>query len=191
MVFATKESDLFDTITFNYDLDKWTTRIKKSLGEVKEKYILFACDDIFLDANVNYEQLEKAINILKNDIYSSINLELYYGGKCNKTQYEGFVAKSDNAAYIFSFLCGLWKKDDLIDLLDDDYDPWEFEYKQDTKGHKFMQLRDTKVLSWFNDRYGGNGAIRKGLWQHGVEAFFEKEGITMDFSERGFREEAR
>ena len=187
----TKKSDLFDTITFNYELDKWTTRIKKSLNEVKEKYILFVCDDVFLNSTVDESKVEEALDVLKNDIYASINLEIYHGNFCVNTKYDGYVAKNENAAYKFSFLCGLWKREALIDLLEDDLDPWDFEYEQNCKGQKFLQLRDNKVLSWFNDQYGGNGAVRKGLWHHGVEDFFSQEGITIDFSKRGFREETK
>ena len=53
---------------------------------------------------------------------------------------------------------------------------------------EFLQVSDEKVISWFNDRYGGNGAIRHGKWQHGVEDFIKNEGLVVDFSKKGFKD---
>ena len=98
---------------------------------------------------------------------------------------QGFKYKGPNSLYRLSLLCGIWKKDDLIDVLKNDTDPWTAELNGDNT-KEFLQTYNNKILSWFNDRYGGNGAIRHGKWQHGVEDFLKQEGLEVDFSKKGF-----
>ena len=181
-------SPLFITITKKYDLDHWTTRIRKSLEEIKEKYVIFMSDDCFLNDYVNIEKLKNCINILDQGKYAAIQFELSWSDKDIESEYEGFKIRTDLSPYKLSLLCGMWNKKALIHILEKDSDPWSVEKYQDCKGYTFLQVTNEKVLSWFNDKYGGNGAIRYGLWQHGVEEFLEKEGLSVDFSKKGFRE---
>ena len=74
----------------------------------------------------------------------------------------------------------------LLKLLEEDDNPWWLEYRQNLKGLKVLQVTDKKVLTWYNDGFGGNGAIKMGHWQHGVEDFLKKENIEVDFSKKGF-----
>lgn len=176
----------FNTICYDYDLGYWTKRIRASLKDVKEDKIIFICDDCFLDKEVNLKKLSKCLQIL-DDGYSNIQFELYSDPNDIDSVYPGFREKTEKSEYRISLLCGLWKKDRLIDILSEDCDLWTIEDRQEyDKTHRFLQISEEKVISWFNDQYGGNGAIRKGKWQHCVKDFFIKEGINMDFSKKGF-----
>lgn len=182
----TKKCDFINTICFDYDLDHWTIRIRKSLEEIKENYIIFMSDDIFLSDFINQEKLEKCLEILKDGIYSNIQFELSWHGNDVNSEYDGFKKKTDASPYKLSFLCGMWNKKDLLKLLEEDDNPWWLEYRQNLKGLKVLQVTDKKVLTWYNDGFGGNGAIKMGHWQHGVEDFLKKENIEVDFSKKGF-----
>lgn len=183
----TKKTPFFNTISLNYDLDHWTNRIKESLKLIEEKYVIFLSDDIFINEKVNIKKLIECINILKNDIYSGIQFELSWHENDQDCKYDGFKYKAHNSLYRLSFLCGIWKKEDLIDILKTDMNLWYAEMIKDYK-NEFLQVCNEKVISWFNDGYGGNGAIRCGKWQHGVEEFLKSEGLTVDFSKKGFKE---
>ena len=187
----TIQSSYFDTINYNYDVEQWSKRIRYSLNDIKEDNIIFICDDCFLDKEVNLEKLEKSIEILENDGYSNIQFELCYDGADIDSKYPGFKDKTIYSAYKFSFLCGLWKKEKLIDILKVDGNPWDIECSQkyDPDKHKFMEISDEKVISWFNDGYGGNGAVKYGRWRPSVVDFLKKENIEVDFSKKGFFEE--
>lgn len=182
----TLKCPLFETINHDYDVSRWTTRIRESLNDIKEEKILFICDDCFLDRDVNIDKLNRSLEIL-DDGYSNIQFELSYDQNDIYSVYPGFKEKTPYSAYKFSLLCGLWNKEKLLDILIPDKDPWTLEYEQKyDPSHKFLQICDKKVVSWFNDGYGGNGTLRQGLWQHCVEDFFKKENIEMDFSKKGF-----
>ncbi len=182
----TKEYDKIITINHNYDLELWTKRIRMSLKDIKEKYIIFMCDDCFLNDNINEYKLIRCLSILKNTSYSNIQFELSTDPNDRDSFFTGFKEKTKNSTYVISLLCGIWKKNDLIDILEDDSNPWMVEYNQKYGNHKFLQVTDEKVISWFNDQIGGNGAIRYGKWQHGIEDFLKKENIEVDFSKKGF-----
>ena len=80
------------------------------------------------------------------------------------------------------------QKDKLIELLDGESDPWNKENNCDNKGYTYYQISDDKILSWFNDATGKNGALKYGDWQEGIYEFLEKEGLEdeVDFSRRLF-----
>ena len=182
----TKKYDKIPTITYNYDLELWTKRIRQSLKDISEKYIIFMCDDCFLNSNINLEKLKRCINILDNTKYSNIQFEISTDSNDKISIFPGFKEKTKYSTYVISLLCRIWKKDALIDILKDDSNPWMVEYNQKYGNHKFLQVTDEKVISWFNDQIGGNGAIRYGKWQHGIEDFLKKENIEVDFSKKGF-----
>ena len=191
----TKKCNYFNTINFNYPLDKWTLRMRQSLSMVKEKKILFICDDCFLKEEVNYKKLKEALDLLKNDV-ACVQLELSVSKFDVKTEHKGFRRKTMYSPYIVSFFCGLWQRDKLIEIMDGESDPWDKENHADNRGYTYYQISDDKILSWFNDGTGHNGAIKFGDWQEGIYDFLEKEGLEddVDFSRRFFvtqREQAR
>ena len=139
------------TINYNYDLDHWTTRIYKSLEEIKENNILFICDDCFLNAPVNIEKLEQALLLLKENV-ACINLELSFLEEDEDSPFEGFKFKPVGAPCRLSFLCGLWNREKLINILNKkSCSPWELEDSQNTEGYDIYQVSDIKILSWFRD----------------------------------------
>ncbi len=187
----TKKCKFFKTINFDYPLEKWSLRMRKSLLMVKEKKILFICDDVFLREKVNQEKLKEALDLLKDDI-ACIQLETSVCKYDVKTEHKGFRRKTKYSPYKVSFFCGLWQRDKLIDILDGEKKPWDMENEADTnadaKGYTYYQISGDKILSWFNDATRKNGAIRYGAWQEGIYDFLQKEGLAddMDFSKRIF-----
>ena len=186
----TKSSPLFETIVYNYELQYWTLRIRECLKLIDASKVLFICDDVFLNAPVNMEKLNKCIELLNNNSnLASINLETFYDQNDVNTIYPGFRKKTPNSLFVLSFLCGIWDKDKLIDLLSDKIcDPWTLEDDQNYKDYDYYIVTDDKVLSWFRDGPYEMGAIYRGKWNKDVVEFLEKENIKVDFSKRGFRE---
>ena len=178
---------LFETINYDFDVEHWSNRMRCSFNDIKENNIIFICDDCFLDNYVNLEKLNKCIELL-DEGYANVQFELSYDGNDADSVYPGFKEKTEYSQYKFSFLCGIWKKDKLLDLLQSDASPWTIEYEQkyDKEKHKFLQVTGDKVISWFNDGYGGNGAIKFGQWRPHVVDFFKKENIEVDYSKKGF-----
>ena len=187
MFTETKKCDYFKTINYNYPLNKWSLRMRKSLNDVKEKKVLFICDDIFIKEKINHKKLKEALELLKDDI-ACIQFELSVSKYDVKTEHKGFRRKTKHSPFIISFFCGLWQKDKLIDILDGEYNPWAKESNADPKSYTYYQISGEKILSWFNEGYCKNGALRHGEWQQGIYDFLQKEGLEddVDFSRRTF-----
>ena len=92
MFTETKKCDYFKTINYNYPLNKWSLRMRKSLNDVKEKKVLFICDDIFIKGKINHKKLKEALELLKDDI-ACIQFELSVSKYDVKTEHKGFRRK--------------------------------------------------------------------------------------------------
>lgn len=187
----TLTSNLMETINYNYNLCHWTTRIYKSLEAIPEKKILFICDDVFLDNYVNLYKLQTCIDILnENKNVAYVNLETFVDEEDYECEYPGFVKKAPYVPYRLCFLCGVWNKEKLMDLLGDyDCSPWQIEGEQKTKDYDVYQVRGDKVLSWFRDGFCQCGAKYTGKWAPELPEFLKKENIVMDLEKKGFNYE--
>ena len=184
----TKSSDLFKTISCPYELNKWTVRIRESLNIIKEKKIIFICDDCFIKEPVNIDKLNKCIEILdKEESLASINFELAFDPNDKDTIYDGFKEKTKESLFILSLLSGIWKKKALIDILSvKDIDPWTLEDDQNTLNYKFYQTDKEKVISWFRDEPYSFAALYRGKWNKDIIDFLNKENISIDLDKKGF-----
>ena len=184
----TKYYPLMKTINFDYPLDKWTTRIYKSLEVIPQNKIIFICDDCFLDDYVNLDKLKNCINLLKDNV-AYINFELSFDSRDGNSIYPGFKVKTEKSSFKLSLLCGLWDKQKLMTILKHkEQSPWKLEGSQFINGYDVYQVDKEKVLSWFRDGPMMCGAKYSGKWSRDLPAFLEKEGIEMDLAKKGFND---
>lgn len=177
---------LMNTICFDYNLNQWSTRIYKSLETIKEDKIIFICDDCFLNAPINLEKLKRALYIIKDDV-ANVNFELSFIKEDMPCVYEGFKYKPFQSMCRLSFLCGLWDRKKLIDIMKrKECNLWELENEQNTMGYEIYQVSDQKIISWFRDEPYMFAAAYRGRWSKELPEFLKQEGITMDLDKKGF-----
>ena len=105
------------------------------------------------------------------------------------SDYQGFKIKQKNSSTRLSFLCSMWNRHALIDILSiKDASPWDLENMQDMKDYSSYVVCDEKVLSWFNDVPNGSGACIRGKWIKEAENFLKQDGLQVDFTKKGFYE---
>ena len=184
----TKKYKEIETITINVKIDYWSKRMRESLQMIPYQKILFICDDCFLNKPVNKTKLKKGLELLDRDNTASVNMEIIDDYTDIDCGVEGFKKKLYHSPnYLVNFLCGLWNKDKLINLLSDkDCTPWVLEYEQKCKNFYYYQTVGDKVISWFRDTPGTGSAIRFGKWSLEAKDFAKKEKIKIDFSKKGF-----
>ena len=70
----TKINPYYKTICKNYDINKWTKRVRESVQEINDDFILLMVDDIFIRQKVNNDSI---ISLTKyfDDNTASFNLE--------------------------------------------------------------------------------------------------------------------
>lgn len=186
IIYATEtvKNPYYKTISKNYPLNKWTRRIRETLAEIDEKKLLVMVDDYFIRKPVDLERIKYAEEHLRGNI-AHLNFEKAYDPNDVLTALDGFKMRQHGSMYEVSMMCGIWDRDKFIKVLDRDCDPWTIELEQQNKGFDYYINSGDYIID------GGyvtfkHFALKKGKWCREIIPFFEKEGITMDYSKRGF-----
>ena len=175
----------YDTINFDYPIEKWTKRVYDTIKDLECDNVLLMIDDLFVRTYVD------------NDFINS--LERYIGGSVGainfEKQFDSNDIPLDNNVSIrnpfgkwrTSVMCQMWQKETLLDIFNCDKDPWTFESDNNGKGYIFLISKNGNFINW---GYGNRKwfGIRKGKWCRECKDFFDKEGIKIDYSIRGFYE---
>ena len=186
IIYATEtiKNPYYKTICKNYPLEQWSKRIRESLQEIDDDKIILMMDDLFIRSKVDTKRLKYVESILKGNI-AMFNFEKSFDSTDEECEYEGFKKRKDGSLYQLSIMCGMWQREKLIKILEEDKNPWEIEYGQDTKGFDFYINSGDFIINWGYENWQPV-SLTKGKWNREVISFFEKEGIEMDYEKRGF-----
>lgn len=182
----TKKNPYYETISKNYPLDNWTTRIRETLQEIDDDKILVMIDDCFIRNKVDVERIEYAREHLKGNI-AMFNFEKAFDSDDEETNLKGFKKRKHNSPYEVSIMCGLWNKEKLMNVLKGQYNPWEVEGNQNNCNYDFYINSGDYIIDWGYETFIYTG-ICKGKWCRNIISFFEKEGIKIDYEKRGFND---
>lgn len=181
----TIKNPFYETICVDIPLDKWTKRIRDSLAQVEDDAILLLMDDIFIRAPVDEKRIEYAKNLLGGNI-ALVNLEKEWDKINEDVGLAGFKRRT-KGMFRISLMCGIWDRLKLIDILDEDSDPWAVENAQRTKGYDYYINSGNDIID-FGYKTFENCSIMDGKWCRKIIPFFEREGIVIDYSKRGFKD---
>ena len=182
----TIRNPFYKTYSANYPLEQWTRRVRDTAKQIKDDRILLMCDDVFLRAAPNKELIDKMLADIKGNV-AAFNFET----SCYKDDIalnEYSLKRAPNGAYKTSVMCQLWNKDKLIRIMDCDLDPWKFEYANRHTNYDFLILKNNLALDWGHYKYGDKWGIYRNSWVKETADFLNKEGLTIDYSKRGFYE---
>ena len=172
----------YPTICKDYPLSQWSNRIRDTLAEMNDRAVLVMVDDIFIRRPVDKLRIADAENRLKGNI-ALMNFELTYlptesiGG--------GWGKMAKGSRWAVSIMCGLWDRQKLMDVLDDNMTPWEVEDLQSTHGYDYCINTGDFIIDWGYRSFHEVGLFR-GKWCREVVPFFNAEGIYIDYTLRGF-----
>jgi len=135
---------------------EWTNRLATLLREVKEEYVLYFQEDMWLTKDVNAAFFTQLFQLAKTNNWQQVKLHSSEVYKTNPTEYsiEGFaVAKLDNAAseYLMSHQVTLWNKNFLLQQLPNNEHPW----RNERKGSK--RLKQLNPAIYQVDYFAENG----------------------------------
>ena len=180
----TIKNPYYKTICKNYPLEQWTKRIREALKEIDDEQILIIMDDCFIRHPVDVERIEYLSQQLKGNI-AMFEFEKSWDVNDEETDIIGMKKRQHGSEYEVCINCALWQRDKLIDVLSRDSDPWDVELNQDNKGYDYYINSDDYIIDWGYVTWIPTGVF-KGKWCRNIIPFFEKEGIEMDYSKRGF-----
>lgn len=138
-----KQFDYSNIITLNQLSDcEWGYRFRKALERVSTEYCLILLDDFFIRSEVNIEEIERCIDIMKR----CIDISVFYfmdTGRTFRNEFiedvfeENYLLAKEDAHYRLNLQAGIWRRSDLISLVNDFDTPWSWE----VLGSKYMSCK--------------------------------------------------
>ena len=174
----------YKTIVVPHDLNHWTTGLREFLSQIDDEQVLLMIDDIFIHRPVDVNRIKEASQILKGNI-ACMNFEKAWDDKDLPTKYEGWMMRNHGSRFEVSLMCGLWQKKKLLKVLERDTNPWEIEENQMSYGFDYYINSGDNIIDWGYETFKPVGIV-KGKWARECKDFFDKEGITIDYSKKGF-----
>ena len=182
----TIKNPYYNTICKNYPIELWTKRVREALKEIKDDKILLMMDDNFIREPVDEERIKYVEENLKGNI-AMFNFEKSFDKQDRECCYKGFKKKNLKGIAVNSLMCGMWQKKALLDVLNITCEPWEIERLNIAFDYEYYINSDDFIIDIgyeFQRPFG----LTRGKWAREIIPFFEKEGIEIDYSIRGYYE---
>jgi hypothetical protein len=125
----------FKSITVGDDLS-WSSNLQLALKQISTDYVLIMLDDVFIDGKVN----NKDFNVILNDFIDLKGnyLKLSPRPKSNiKSNSPYFNTLPPDSLYRATAVFTIWKKETLLELIDVNENPWEFEEYASIRSNKY------------------------------------------------------
>lgn len=200
LFFSTETKNKYIKLEDAYKLEQdkiirkaWSKRLLEALNEIKTEYVLIMLDDYYIKDQVQVERLDKCISWMENDSSIAVfNLQKFTSGKFDDGKFEGFSIRSIEEPYILNAQVGIWRKENLINLINPYENPWQFEVLGSQRVKKFNEykfycLNDNSVLPIDYYRYG---VLVKGRWvKDEIVDAINKYNLDIDLMLRGIEKE--
>lgn len=175
--------------TINTEGDTWTERIREAVSQIPTEYVIGMCEDFFFRRPVKQYIIDSCLTHIKRfQNIACFNFEKDYDGAYSTGLYSCFGKKPPGHNFQKSCQPSLWRKSILMELLDCQMDPWEWEESDTTERYDFyIYTGHPEGMAFdYGYKHGSWFGIRKGKWViEDVGPLFNKEGINIDLSQRG------
>jgi hypothetical protein len=169
----------------------WSECLFRGLQNVRETCIIFLLEDYFLDRPVRDELIWETYVKLEKDANAGVVYLNTQGPSCRRSYpaAEGLVTIAPSVKYLVNTQAAIWKKEFLLRQLRRWENAWMFEIFASLRARrepdKFLMIAP-KVLSEMPVLEHVHTGIARGKWQTECVPLFRKEGISLDFTHRGF-----
>lgn len=173
----------------------WGKRLIDTLNRVEDDYVLFLLDDFFLTDRVNYAEIVRCYEYMRQDK----NIAVFYfvpssdPNQKRSDKYLGYAKRSQNGAWKLNTQAALWRKDKLISYIRPHESAWEWEVYGSQRSSRYLEdfyavcSRENRAFQ-YRDDWGG--AIHRGRWTPYAIDLLKKNGFAIDVSIRGIEDEA-
>jgi hypothetical protein len=174
----------------------WSECLKWALERIDSEIILYLQEDYFLKAPVKNEMVENFVELMQiNPEMACIHLTDQAVISDGASKFEHLNKVRFHQRYRVSCQAALWRKSELLNLLREYEDAWEFEefgsMRSAIQRHDYYVVNENYVkLNQFEIIPYIFTGIVQGKWFEEVVPLFEKHKITVDYNVRGFLKNA-
>jgi hypothetical protein len=192
-------NDTYENIFFNniiyYQNLKYSERLILALNKIKTDYVLISHEDMILIGNVDINNINKCINILKDNKIPYIRL-IKSGINNISEKLIDKIFKINNSDFLFSITPTIWDRNILLKILNENLNNnvWELEttcdkYCRDNNiyGVYYYQNEKLRGLNHYDSNIYPHicSAILKGKWniseyKYEIESIIEKYNININ-----------
>lgn len=172
-------------------------RMRYALKRIETEYVLCMLDDFFLREPVDRDEIERLVSYMESNAnISCFNFENSFEGAPSE-RYPGYITLPPVADYKLNMQAALWRTSDLIKLWKDKVNPWQWEaisnkLTYNTRKEYYFLAANKKMPLHYGKKPGLSWGVVRGKWyEEDVVPLFLKEGITVDYSARGFYHEVQ
>jgi hypothetical protein len=181
----------------------WGWNLRRCLASIDTQLILYLQDDYFLTGPVDENQIIEFAGYMTKRSWtheSTMHIGLSprsSHGPFHLTEYPLLWEVDRQARYRFSLQPGLWNREEMLKHIKPKDTAWDFEEKSDWRSRRTISrvltvnrhvFRPAGRLIYPSEAGGG---IVRGKWvRENVVELFAKHEIHVDFSRRGFFDEA-
>lgn len=168
----------------------WGENTLKALKQIESPYILYTHEDFWLNEKVDNKAIQDYVSLMKE--YDLYYLRLYPSPPPDKDfEYDSRLGVlADKAEYRTALQKAIWNRKILMELININENPWQFEVEGNTRSYKYKD-KFLCVKPFYKDKkrffHGINyvcTAINKGKWSKAAVVYAEAEGLNIDFSTR-------
>lgn len=185
-----------NVITHNFNetstLNNWGKRFKQTLEDIDSEFVIMLYDDFILEGNVNQNKIKQCIKWLEDEKNKDI-CAFYFIHSQNENiddgKFDGFECLPIKADYKLNSAPALWRKDKLINFIEDNDSPWAWEYFGSYRAYNkesvfySVKKKDEDIYPY---NYSMGGAIYRGKWVSSVVLpLVDKYKLDLDLSKRG------
>jgi hypothetical protein len=177
----------------------WSDCLIRCLDGVRTPFILYLQEDYFLNGPVDQDFVAECVNVMVKHQVPHIRLmEVDINARYHKTDLHPLLWQIDQRAnYRVSLQAGLWNVASLKGLLRSGESAWTFERRGSVRAMSKPDMFLCQSLDHFNHRgrhpvqYRPTGIVRGKWFAPAVVELFAANGISVDYSKRGFYQDSR
>jgi hypothetical protein len=169
------KSDKVITVNVGEDVT-WSANVKKALNKIDEDYVLTTFDDLFFKEKIDNDRVNNLFNLFirYHMNYLRLNPTPIPHGKIID---DGMRTICKGEIYRSSAVLAIWKKDVLIDILNDEENAWQFEILGSKRTDKYD---DWYSCTDYNIPY--YNLVIKGLYERSAYYKLIRGGVNLSES---------
>jgi len=187
-----KKADYKGVITINTGNLAWSAMLKFALDKISSPFVLLLQEDYLLIKKADSSVFHDYLKILENEKPAYLRIFPVPGPDQVYKNFKNIGLVSFDAPYSISTQAAIWNKNDLINFLVPQENPWEFENNGSQRAHRLKKpILSVKTQAGIKIQEQGDyaytylcTAVFKGRWMKEADILAKKEDLKLDYNYR-------